>query len=60
MEEFRKLFELEEQGKVFVIAPSKPLEISTFTKDAVKNQEIYDLGCLDYKNLKQSLQQFIK
>lgn len=60
MEEFRKLFELEKQGKVLVIAPSKPLEISTFTKDAVKNQEIYDLGCSDYRSLKQSLQQFMK
>ncbi len=60
MEEFRKMFELEKQGKVLVIAPSKPLEISTFTKDAVKNQEIYDLGCSDYRSLKQSLQQFMK
>ena len=60
MEEFRHLFELEKQGKVLVIAPSKPLDISTFTKDAVKNQEIYDLGCSDYDSLKQKLMAFME
>ncbi|MCI5856753.1 MAG: patatin family protein [Agathobacter sp.] len=60
MEEFRHMFELEKQGKVLVIAPSKPLDISTFTKDAVKNQEIYDLGCSDYDSLKQKLMAFME
>ncbi len=60
MEEFRQMFELEEQGRVLVIAPSKPLDISTFTKDAAKNQEIYDLGCSDYDSLKQRLNTFME
>lgn len=60
MEEFRHMFELEKQGKVLVIAPSKPLDISTFTKDAIKNQEIYDLGCSDYDSLKQKLMAFME
>ncbi|MGN0161574.1 MAG: patatin family protein [Lachnospiraceae bacterium] len=39
--------ELEKQGKIFVIAPSEPLQIGRLEKDPEKLQEVYDIGMKD-------------
>ena len=41
------LFELHNEGKVFVIAPSKPVEVTRFEGDMEKLGDLYWLGYND-------------
>ena len=42
-----RLKELEEQGKYFVIRPSRPIEIGRVESDPDKLQAVYELGLRD-------------
>lgn len=50
----------EAEGRAFVIAPSNPPKMSTFSKDPVLEQKLYDLGLSDYAALRDSLLEFLK
>ncbi len=54
-----KLQKLERQGKVFVIRPSEPIEISRTEKDPQKLQEVYDLGIRDCEKILPSLKEYL-
>lgn len=58
--DFRHVFDLERQGRVFVFCPSRDLHISTFTTDDKENMKFYDLGLEDYAAQKEALLQFMK
>jgi len=40
---------LEEEGRVLILAPRRPLAVSTYTKDAKVLQGMYDLGLHEYE-----------
>lgn len=42
-----KISEMEERGEIFVIRPSRTVNIKRVEKDAEKLQEMYDLGVRD-------------
>ena len=58
-EELNKVSDLEKEGKIFVIRPSKLLKIKRIEKDKDKIQEMYDLGKEDTLNLLKRLNKFI-
>ncbi len=60
METMHNMFELEKQGKVLVIAPSKHLEMGTYEMDEKNEMALYELGVEDYENAKEKLAQFLK
>ena len=47
--------QLEKEGKVFVLAPSRHLAMGTYAMDAKANQALYDLGIEDYHEKKEAL-----
>ena len=50
---------LEEAGKVFVIRPSAPIEISRMEKDPDKLQAVYDFGQKDAESIFQKLSEYL-
>ena len=54
------ILELEKEGKAFVFAPSKHLNLGTFSKDAALEQKLYDLGVFDYKTQSGKLLAFLQ
>ncbi|MDV4150056.1 patatin family protein [Clostridium sp. AL.422] len=50
---------LEEDGKCFIIRPSRPLEVSRFEKDKNKLEDIYNRGYEDAKALSDELIKFL-
>ena len=59
-ENFRRVFDLEKEGKAFIYAPSKELPMSTFAMNAEDNQRLYELGLQDYMVRRAALQDFLK
>ena len=57
--EVEKILELEKDGKIFVIRPSKFVDIKRIEKSSDKIQEMYDLGRSDSTRLLDDLTQFI-
>lgn len=55
-----QMFSLEQAGKCFIIAPSAPPEMSTYSMDPVVEQELYDLGLADYEAQKEALFAFLQ
>jgi len=55
-----KLKELEKQNKVFIIRPSRNLNIKRLEKDENKLQDVYDLGVKDCKKNMNVLKKYIK
>ena len=51
---------LQKKKKIYVIRPSKLIEISRVEKDPNKLQAMYDLGVEDYKQLKKELLKYLK
>lgn len=51
---------LEKEGKAFVFAPSKHLNLGTFSKDAALEQKLYDLGVFDYETQSGKLLAFLQ
>lgn len=58
-EELDKILELEKAGKIFVIRPSKLVNIKRVEKDINKIQEMYDLGRSDTVNLLDKMSDYI-
>lgn len=59
MEHFRHIFDLEKEGKAFVLCPSEHLKMSTYAMDAEANQKLYDLGVSDYNEKAAALKAFL-
>ncbi len=57
---FKLIFDLEKEGKVFVFAPSQQLPMSTYAMNARENQQLYNLGLQDYESQKEALQKFLQ
>lgn len=58
-EELDKVSELEKEGKIFVIRPSKLVKIKRIEKNEHKMQEMYDLGKEDTIKILEKLKQYI-
>lgn len=56
---FQDVFSLERAGKAFVLAPSEPLHVSTYSMKEKAEQELYDLGLRDFAAQKEKLQSFL-
>ncbi|MCR5665956.1 MAG: patatin family protein [Eubacterium sp.] len=52
-------YELENEGKAIVFAPSKALDMSTYAMDANANQKLYELGLADFEEGKEKLMAFL-
>ena len=59
MDHFRKIFELEKEGKAFVFAPSRHLPMGTYRMNADQNQALYNLGISDFENRVEELRLFM-
>lgn len=55
-----KIIKLENENKIFVIRPSKLVDIKRLEKDPAKMQEIYDLGKEDFAKKYKDLQRYLK
>lgn len=55
-----KIIDMENRKEIFVIRPSRLVEIKRIEKDENKLQEMYDLGIEDAKNILEGLKEFIK
>lgn len=55
-----KIIDLESKKEIFVIRPSRDLNISRLEKDECKLQEVYDLGINDAKKQMKRLIKFLK
>lgn len=53
------IIQLNEKQEIFVIRPSKTIEISRLEKDSTKVQEMYDLGVKDAKNAMEKLKVYL-
>ncbi len=51
--------QLEKEGTAFIFAPSRHVPLSTFSRDAALEQELYDLGVADYNARSAALKQFL-
>lgn len=58
-DEVEKVIKLEKEGKIFVIRPSKLVEINRLEKDVNKIQEMYDLGVKDVTEKLDELKEFL-
>lgn len=54
------IIDLENKKEIFVIRPSKKINISIMEKDSEKLQEVYDLGVQDCKKIIKDLKKYIK
>ncbi len=54
------LSKLEKQKEIFVIRPSKSLNIGRLEKNVSKLQEVYDIGIKDFKTNLKALKQYLK
>ena len=55
-----KIIEMENNDEIFVIRPSKTVNIKRIEKDVDKLQEMYDLGISDFKKCLTKLKKFLK
>ncbi len=55
-----KIAALEREGKIFVIRPSRPIEIGRMEKNPKKLQEVYDLGIRDAKKQLEVLRGYLE
>jgi predicted patatin/cPLA2 family phospholipase len=51
---------LEKKGTAFIFAPSRQLPLSTFSKDAALEQQLYDLGLEDYQTKTAEFHRFLQ
>ncbi len=58
-ENFKAVFALEREGRAFVMAPSEPLHVSTYSMNEKAEQALYDLGLRDYAAQKEKLLSFL-
>ena len=55
----RMAYQLEQDGKAFIFAPSEHLSMGTFTMSRESNEKLYKLGLKDYASLRDGLKQFL-
>jgi len=55
-----KIINLENKKEIFVIRPSKKIDINMMEKDKEKLQEVYDLGVNDCKKIIKKLKEYLK
>ncbi len=55
-----KIMDLENKKEIFVIRPSKDLNIDIKNKDEKKYQEVYDLGVKDTKKIIKDLKEYLR
>ena len=58
-EQVEKIIELEKQGKIFVLRPTKTVKMKRVENDTNKLQEMYDLGINDANNLIKDLKEYL-
>ena len=58
-EELDEISDLEKEGKIFVIRPSKLVKIKRIEKNEHRMQEMYDLGKEDIIKVSEKLKQYI-
>lgn len=58
-EQVEKIIELEKQGKIFVVRPTKTVKMKRVENDTNKLQEMYDLGINDANNLIKDLKEYL-
>jgi predicted patatin/cPLA2 family phospholipase len=58
-EERAELFRLEEEGRIFVIAPSRPITVSRFEKDLDALSALYRMGYEDTKTALGALRDYL-
>ena len=58
-ETLEKIDQLEREGKIFVIRPSKPIACAMIEKDPNHLQEIYDIGRCDALNCLKDLKEYL-
>lgn len=58
-EQVEKIIELEKQGKIFVVRPTKTVKMKRVENDINKLQEMYDLGINDANNLIKDLKEYL-
>lgn len=56
----KKLYELEKEGKIFLIQPKDPITISRLEKDPVKLKALYDLGYWEAKRIYPKLKAYLE
>ena len=54
-----RIEQLEREGRIFVIRPSKPIECKMIEKDPNHLQEIYDIGRKDALNYLNDLKEYL-
>ena len=54
-----KIDQLEREGQIFVIRPSKPIACAMIEKDPNHLQEIYDIGRRDALNCLEELKKYL-
>jgi len=54
-----KIINLEKNGEIFVIRPSKKININLIERDSNKLQEVYDLGVKDCKKILSKLKKYL-
>lgn len=55
-----KVYELEKEGKIFVFAPSKVMNVKTSSKNPDDMKKLYDLGVSDYESDKDALMKYLQ
>ena len=58
-ESVEKIIDMENKKEIFVIRPSKHINIKRVEKDETKLQEMYDLGVQDCKNKIKDLKKYL-
>ena len=54
-----RMYQLEKAGKAFIFSVETDLEMSTYTMDPEKNQQLYELGLRDFEEKKEALERFL-
>ena len=55
----QEVFALERAGTAFVLAPSEPIHVSTYSMKEEDERALYDLGLQDFAAQKEKLQDFL-
>ena len=56
---FREVFALEQAGTAFVLAPSRPFHVSTYSRKEKEEWALYDMGLRDLAAQKETLRSFL-
>ncbi len=54
-----EMFAAEQEGKLFLFAPSQEMKMSTYEMDPATNQALYDLGVKDFERMEESVKEFL-